>query len=354
MVTHDRYFLDRVVDRIVELDRGKLISYDGQLHRLPRRARGARSSVERHADQVRREPRCGARPRGSGAGRPRAAHEVEGAALAVRELVDSKPDGADRTSSSSRSRPGRVSARASSGSTARGKSFGGRVIVPPLDLEIGPRRARRRRRARTARARRTFLALCTGDARARPRRGPGRRDREDRVDRPEARASSTARRRCSRRSRARARTIRLGERDDARRVLPRAVPVPAATGSTRRSPSSRAASGTASCLAKLLRKGGNVLVLDEPTNDLDVATLRALEEALAEFDGTRPRRQPRPLVPRPGRDAHARVRGGLADDLVRGVVPGVLRLGARDPRPGGARAPIASPTSDWFIQVDRG
>ncbi|MCP3673322.1 MAG: energy-dependent translational throttle protein EttA, partial [Gammaproteobacteria bacterium] len=33
-------------------------------------------------------------------------------------------------------------------------------------------------------------------------------------------------------------------------------------------------------LAKLLRSGGNLLMLDEPTNDLDVETLRALEEAL--------------------------------------------------------------------------
>ena len=38
-------------------------------------------------------------------------------------------------------------------------------------------------------------------------------------------------------------------------------------------------------LAKLLRSGGNVLMLDEPTNDLDVETLRALEEALLEFPG---------------------------------------------------------------------
>ncbi|MBC7543466.1 MAG: energy-dependent translational throttle protein EttA [Candidatus Sericytochromatia bacterium] len=38
-------------------------------------------------------------------------------------------------------------------------------------------------------------------------------------------------------------------------------------------------------MAKLLRSGGNVLILDEPTNDLDVDTLRALEEALLEFGG---------------------------------------------------------------------
>ena len=42
-------------------------------------------------------------------------------------------------------------------------------------------------------------------------------------------------------------------------------------------------------MAKLLRSGGNLLLLDEPTNDLDIATLRS---------------QPRPLVPRPDRDAY--------------------------------------------------
>ncbi|MBN8873548.1 MAG: energy-dependent translational throttle protein EttA [Rhodospirillales bacterium] len=38
-------------------------------------------------------------------------------------------------------------------------------------------------------------------------------------------------------------------------------------------------------LAKMLRAEHNVILLDEPTNDLDVDTLRALEEALAEFAG---------------------------------------------------------------------
>jgi len=38
-------------------------------------------------------------------------------------------------------------------------------------------------------------------------------------------------------------------------------------------------------LAKMLKQGANVILLDEPTNDLDVDTLRALEEALLEFPG---------------------------------------------------------------------
>ncbi|MBL0091990.1 MAG: energy-dependent translational throttle protein EttA [Piscinibacter sp.] len=39
-------------------------------------------------------------------------------------------------------------------------------------------------------------------------------------------------------------------------------------------------------LAKTLAQGGNVLMLDEPSNDLDVETLRALEDALLEFAGS--------------------------------------------------------------------
>lgn len=38
-------------------------------------------------------------------------------------------------------------------------------------------------------------------------------------------------------------------------------------------------------LAKLLKEGGNLILLDEPTNDLDVETMRSLEEGLESFAG---------------------------------------------------------------------
>jgi ATPase subunit of ABC transporter with duplicated ATPase domains len=38
-------------------------------------------------------------------------------------------------------------------------------------------------------------------------------------------------------------------------------------------------------LARTLRSGGNVILLDEPTNDLDIETLQALEDALELFAG---------------------------------------------------------------------
>jgi ABC transport system ATP-binding/permease protein len=39
-------------------------------------------------------------------------------------------------------------------------------------------------------------------------------------------------------------------------------------------------------LAKVLKRGGNLLVLDEPTNDLDLPSLRMLEQALVDFEGS--------------------------------------------------------------------
>ena len=38
-------------------------------------------------------------------------------------------------------------------------------------------------------------------------------------------------------------------------------------------------------LARILKHGGNFLIMDEPTNDLDLPTLRLLEEALLAFSG---------------------------------------------------------------------
>ena len=55
--------------------------------------------------------------------------------------------------------------------------------------------------------------------------------------------------------------------------------------SRRRSARFPAASATGCMLAKMLKQGANVILLDEPTNDLDVNTLRALEEALENFAG---------------------------------------------------------------------
>ena len=68
---------------------------------------------------------------------------------------------------------------------------------------------------------------------------------------------------------------------------------PISDASTSRAPDQQKIVGTLSGgergrlhLAATLLEGGNVLLLDEPSNDLDVETLRALEEALLEFAGS--------------------------------------------------------------------
>jgi energy-dependent translational throttle protein EttA len=48
---------------------------------------------------------------------------------------------------------------------------------------------------------------------------------------------------------------------------------------------SQAESATGSTWPKSSKQGANVILLDEPTNDLDVNTLRALEEAVENFAG---------------------------------------------------------------------
>ena len=90
-------------------------------------------------------------------------------------------------------------------------------------------------------------------------------------------------------------------------------------------------------LAATLLKGGNVLLLDEPSNDLDIETLRALEEALLEFAGSVLVIFARPLVPRSHRDAHSRLRRRLALDVLRRQLPRVRGRQEAAPGRGGAR-----------------
>ncbi len=85
-------------------------------------------------------------------------------------------------------------------------------------------------------------------------------------------------------------------------------------------------------LAKMLRRGGNLVLLDEPTNDLDVNTMRVLEQALWIFRA-RNGHQPRPLLPRPHLHAHPRHGRQRADAVVQRQFH-VLRKDDAGRRPG--------------------
>ena len=96
-------------------------------------------------------------------------------------------------------------------------------------------------------------------------------------------------------------------------------------------------------LARLFARPANVLVLDEPTNDLDIETLELLEELVGDFDGT-------VLLVSHDRTfldhvvtEHAGVRGGGPGHGVRRRLGG---LPAPDGRRPGTRSPAGSPDSD--------
>ena len=92
-------------------------------------------------------------------------------------------------------------------------------------------------------------------------------------------------------------------------------------------------------LARLLRGGANLLLLDEPTNDLDVDTLRALEDALVAFAGCVAVISHGPVVPRPHRHPHPRLRGRQPGRLVPGQLPGLRGRPPPPPRLGRRPAP---------------
>ena len=138
--------------------------------------------------------------------------------------------------------------------------------------------------ARTARAKR----LCCGSCSANWRRKAARRDSapiwKSRISINFA-SSSTKTRPCRTTWRAAARRYRStavrGMCSDTCRIF---CSRPSERG--RRCGFSPAANATGCCLARLFSKPANVLVLDEPTNDLDTETLELLEERLVEFSGT--------------------------------------------------------------------
>ena len=67
-------------------------------------------------------------------------------------------------------------------------------------------------------------------------------------------------------------------------------------------------------LAKLLKEGGNVVLLDEPTNDLDVDTFARARGRDPALRGVRAGHLTRPVVPGSDRDPHSGLRG---DSVVR-------------------------------------
>src|SRR5712671_2955749 len=279
MVTHDRYFLGRLVDRIVEIDDGELHSYDGgygaflvaRAERLEREHQTERSRL----NLLRRETEWMKR------GPPARTTKADARIQRYQAIVAAAPpppsaELAFRIPDVPRLGNKVVHLRSVS------KAFDGRTVLRDLDLEIGPG-SRIGVVGRNGTGKTTLLQLASG--RLQPDTGTV-------VIGP---------------------TVKFAGIDQGRTELdPQHTVLEAVSGSNDYvavggamlrietfleqflfpGPMKHARIGTLSggeknrvLLARLLCAGGNVLVLDEPTNDLDLMSLRALEEALLAFPG---------------------------------------------------------------------
>ena len=279
LVTHDRYFLDRVVDRIIELDRGELFSYEGGYSEYLE-ARAARLSAERNAESarlnvLRRETAWMRR------GPPARSTKAKARIHRYDKLVDDAPI-ALASELELQIPPGpRLGARVvkCKGVTKR---FGERVVLQPLDLEIAPG-TRLGIVGPNGAGKSTLLKLLLGELQ--PDAGTieiGETVRFAAMD--QMRGTLDPTNTVAEELAGSSDVIKIGERTlRLESFLDRFGFAPAAQHALVQQLSGGEKNRL--MLAKLLCVGGNVLVLDEPTNDLDLSTLRALEEALMFFPG---------------------------------------------------------------------
>ena len=279
LVTHDRYFLDRVVDRIVELDRGDLYSYDGNygdyLVARAERLESERKTESTRQNLLRRETAW--MRRGPPARTTKAHARIE----RFHALVDAAPTALSAELELEIPSGPRLGSRVIE---VRGASvsFDGRVIVPPLELSIaagarigivGPNGA----------GKTTLLRLLTRQLE--PDRGAvevGETVRFATID--QLRTELDPRKTVIEEIAGEGDYVSVAERPVRIEGFLERFLFP---GALKHTPVGRLSGGEKNrvLLAKLMCAGGNVLALDEPTNDLDLPTLRALEEALIAFGG---------------------------------------------------------------------
>jgi len=280
MVTHDRYFLDRVVTRIVELDRGELSSYDGGYGDYLV-ARAERLETEKQVESARRNM---LRREATWMKRGAPARTTKQKARIGRfnALVEAAPEDAG-DDLELRLPPGpRLGARVLE-LAGVSKSYGARRVIDRLDLEVGPGE-RLGIVGPNGAGKTTLLELCTGELE--PDGGTIRRGETVRfatID--QQRIDLDPEKTVVEEVAGKNEHVTLGER---------VVRIEGFleqflfAGASKYSQIKQLSGGERNrvLLAKLLCAGGNVLVLDEPTNDLDLASLRALEEALLAFPGS--------------------------------------------------------------------
>jgi ATP-binding cassette subfamily F protein uup len=282
VVTHDRYFLDNVATRIVEIDRGKAFSYEGdyadfllaQAERLSIEAEAEyqrASFVRREIDWIRRGPKARTT-------KAKARIDRFDAAVAAAPSVDDRRGPTMRLRLPSGPRLGGNIVELKNAS----RTLGGKVLFKNLSLVmkpgdrlgiVGPNGAGKTTLIKT------ILGLEKPDS-GEVVLGINTRPAYFEQSRSELRDELTV-------------LEEVGDGNDwvelpdekihVRSFL-RQLAFPDNVADTKIGQLSGGERNRVQ-LARLLRRGGNLLVLDEPTNDLDLPTLGALEEGLLSFAG---------------------------------------------------------------------
>jgi ATP-binding cassette subfamily F protein uup len=286
VVTHDRAFLDRVCTRILELDRGMLRSYPGNYSAYERVKAGelaAEAVAQRKFDRFWAEEEAWIR-KGVEARRTR----NEGRVLRLEKLREERAARRERLGSVKMSlAAGQRSGKLVAELKGVSKSFAGRPIVKDLDLLIS-RGDRLGLIGANGAGKTTLIQLIlgtlqpdTGGVRRGTNVQPAYFDQMREALDPEKTVAETIAPGSD--------WVELGEGKNAGRkhvmsylgdflFPPRRAqsPVRMLSGGER----------NRLLLARLFAKPANVLVLDEPTNDLDIESLELLEAALQDYDGT--------------------------------------------------------------------
>ncbi|MFL6595194.1 MAG: ABC-F family ATP-binding cassette domain-containing protein, partial [Chthoniobacterales bacterium] len=277
---HDRYFLDRIATRVVELSRGKFHSYDGNYtdYLLARAERAAVEEMQEHKRQrflkrelawVRKAPRARRTKSVDRVERyfEMAAQDAPEAEIDVDLIIPPAPKLANRV----------IELR------DVGIELGGRTLFRDVSLNIAAGE-RLGIVGRNGVGKSTLLKIMLGQLE--PTRGEveiGARTEINYVDQNRVMLDD-------------AKTVweEVGEGSEYVRLGEESITL---RGYLRRflftedrinTKIDQLSGGERSrvLLAKILKRGGNVLILDEPTNDLDLGTLRLLEEALVAFTGS--------------------------------------------------------------------
>lgn len=278
-VTHDRYFLDRIATRMVELFRGEFISYQGNYteYLLARAERMATEEMQEHKrqrflkkelDWVRRAPKA----RGS-----KAKNRID----AYFEVANKEAPEQDLDMDLIIPPPSRLANRIIEMRDI-GISFDGRTLFEHLDLDIEEGQ-RMGIVGRNGMGKSTLLKIMLGDLE--PDSGTveiGKRTNINYVD--QDRLALDDEKSIWEDVGEGSEYVKLGDESiSLRAYLKRFL----FTDDRINTKIELLSGGERSrvLLAKILKRGGNVIVLDEPTNDLDLGTLRLLEEALIGFKG---------------------------------------------------------------------